>query len=101
MDYGPTFTVPAMRAGTYQVFATMNPYCAPNSPCPLMMAAPSLAGALVVSKSTTKIVRGSPNLNTISKPNFLTPGFKTSSKTNAQSQWVAPNGRTLKVKRND
>ena len=44
-DYGPTFTVPALESGTYQVFAAPKPYCA-SGICPIGLVAPQLAGAL-------------------------------------------------------
>jgi hypothetical protein len=47
-DYGPTFTVPALKVGTYQVFTSSNPYCAPGTMCPLGLTAPQLSGALSV-----------------------------------------------------
>jgi hypothetical protein len=45
-DYGPTFKVPALAYGTYQVFAVMSPWCDSKGPCPLALFAPQLAGAL-------------------------------------------------------
>ncbi len=44
-DYGPVFTVPALEAGTYQVFATETPYCS-NGLCPPIILDPLLAGSL-------------------------------------------------------
>ncbi|MDB5103803.1 MAG: hypothetical protein JWP91_1492 [Fibrobacteres bacterium] len=45
-DYGPTFQVPALAAGTYQVYALRSPYCSSAGPCPLALVAPQLSGAL-------------------------------------------------------
>jgi hypothetical protein len=47
-DYGPTFKVPAMAKGTYQVMAAAMPYCGKGTPCPLIEIAPQLAGALEI-----------------------------------------------------
>lgn len=47
-DHGPTFHLPAMWSGVYQVFVTAMPYCGTNGPCPLALVAPQLAGALTV-----------------------------------------------------
>lgn len=47
-DYGPTFKVPALAFGTYQVFAAMAPYCDPKGPCPLTPIMQQLAGALEI-----------------------------------------------------
>ena len=47
-DYGPTFRIPAAKAGVYQVMATASPYCGTTGPCPLALIAPQLAGALTV-----------------------------------------------------
>ena len=47
-DYGPTFKIPALEAGVYQVMAAISPYCGTNGPCPLALMAPQLAGALTV-----------------------------------------------------
>lgn len=45
-DYGPTFKVPALAYGIYQVMAVMSPWCDSKGPCPLAPIAPQLAGAL-------------------------------------------------------
>ncbi len=49
---GIDFEVPALTAGTYQVFAARSPYCAPGTVCPLFRIAPQLAGALDVESAT-------------------------------------------------
>ncbi len=51
-DLGPTFKIPAMTDGTYQVFASPNPYCPPGTICPLAKIAPQLAGALDIGDPT-------------------------------------------------
>jgi hypothetical protein len=47
-DYGPTFKVPVMKSGVYQVFTVAMPYCGTTGPCPLALVAPMLSGALTV-----------------------------------------------------
>jgi hypothetical protein len=55
-EYGPTFKVPALAEGTYQVFATRMPFCNTAGPCPLALVAPQLAGALVVAEGSVGIL---------------------------------------------
>lgn len=57
LDYGPTFKVPAMKPGVYQVFASPMPYCPTPEPCPLKadLPAPSLSGALTVGDGTVSL----------------------------------------------
>ena len=47
-DDGPSFPVAAMRAGVYQVFTSVSPYCPPGHLCPLILKPPQLSGALTV-----------------------------------------------------
>lgn len=47
-DYGPTFKIPALPQGTYQVISTISPYCGTDGPCPLALVAPQLSGALQI-----------------------------------------------------
>jgi hypothetical protein len=54
-DYGPTFQVPAMPPGVYQVFVTAMPYCGTQGPCPLAMVAPQLSGALTVGEGAVSL----------------------------------------------
>ncbi|MEO6094401.1 MAG: hypothetical protein ABIW76_01535 [Fibrobacteria bacterium] len=56
-DHGPTFQLPAMASGVYQVFATAMPYCGTTGPCPLALVAPQLSGALTVGDGTVSLQR--------------------------------------------
>lgn len=53
-EYGPTYTLDAPAAGTYQVFASQLPYCGAG-PCPALAILPQLAGALTVTEGTAPI----------------------------------------------
>lgn len=57
-DYGPTFPIPALKAGTYQVFATSMPYCGTVGPCPVAFVLPQLAGALTATDGTAAVGGG-------------------------------------------
>lgn len=46
-DYGPTFKVPALKAGVYQVSATVIPYCA-KEPCGRPNLTPQFAGSISI-----------------------------------------------------
>lgn len=56
-DHGPTFQIPAMDPGVYQVFTVAMPYCGTQGPCPLAMVAPMLSGALTVGEGAVSVLR--------------------------------------------
>jgi hypothetical protein len=74
---GIDFTVPALQAGGWQVYAARSPYCPAGTICPLALLAPLLAGALEVSAGTEAVVPLRPKSSArpaeVGRPGFRSP----------------------------